>query len=71
MPKVATSLVVEGQYFPRILTDEESKEYENIGYKSIEISQEVIDKWKEHCKQVKDWHKFWAEIDNKIWEEEG
>lgn len=70
MPKVATSFV-DGHFYPKILKDEEAKEYESIGYKSVEISQEMVDKWKEHCKQVETWHKFWAEIDNKIWDEEG
>ena len=70
MVKVITSLIDGYRYQPKFLTEEEAKEYETIGHKSVEISEEIVDKWKEHCKQVESWHKFWNDIDNKIWNEE-
>ena len=71
MPKVATSMVDSYRYQPKFLTEQEAKEYEAIGYKSVEVSEAVVNKWKEHCKQVEIWHKFWNDIDKKIWNEEG
>lgn len=66
MPKVTTSLV-DGYYYPKILTKEEVEEYEKLGYEPIEIDQETINKWNEHCKQINLWHKFWSDIDEKMW----
>jgi len=68
MPKIITSYV-DGYYYPKVLSDNERLEYEELGFKPIDIPQEVIDKWKEHQKQLEYWHKFWMDIDSKLWED--
>lgn len=67
MPKIATSYV-DGHYYPKVLSTEELKDYETLGFRATDLSQEVWDKWKEHCKQVEYWHKFWLDIDNQLWD---
>jgi len=68
MPKVTTTYV-DGYYYPKVLSESEQTDYEILGFKAADISQDVMDKWKEHQKQVEYWHKFWMDLDNKIWEE--
>jgi hypothetical protein len=69
MLKVVTSYV-DGHYYPKVLSDEEAREYESFEMKTFEVSEETMKEWKEHCKQIETWHKFWMEVDSKIWEDD-
>jgi hypothetical protein len=69
MPKITTSYV-DGCYYPKILSEEELKDYQTLGFGVADVSQEVWSKWKEHQKQVEYWHKFWMDMDNEIWDGE-
>jgi hypothetical protein len=66
MPKIATGYT-EGRYYPKILTKEQVKEYEVLGYKPIDISEEVLARWEQHCQEIISWNVFWQKIENEIW----
>ena len=70
MPKVITSYR-DGYYHPQLLSEEMLKEYESLGFRIADISQEVWDKWKSHERNKEYWQKFWLDVDNQLWDDEG
>jgi hypothetical protein len=72
MPKIYTlytTTIPNAIFYPKILSEEEIKEHESLGFKVIDIPQDVIDKWKEHQKQVEHWNDYWSDVDDKLWED--
>lgn len=65
MPKVSTTYV-DGYYYPRVLSEREQLDYEELGFKIADVPQDVMDKWDQHRTQVEYWHKFWRDIDRAL-----
>ena len=70
MPKITTKQNSQCYYRPTLISESEVEKYEKLGIKVADIPQDIFDKWKEHCEQVKYWDKFWCEFDEKLWEGE-